>query len=69
VNNPVSILNQEMSKRFLASTDPSDKYKFFMKSTHLEQMILDYQVGIHSFSLTWAGYISQILVRTKIGAC
>ena len=44
VNNPVSILNQEMSKKFLASTDPSSKYNFFMKSTHLEQMILDYQV-------------------------
>ncbi|KAL5265398.1 hypothetical protein ACHWQZ_G006196 [Mnemiopsis leidyi] len=43
VNNPVSILNQEMSKKFLASTDPSSKYNFFMKSTHLEQMILDYQ--------------------------
>ncbi|XP_063676728.1 structural maintenance of chromosomes protein 6-like isoform X2 [Bolinopsis microptera] len=43
VNNPVSILNQEMSKKFLASTDPGSKYNFFMKSTHLEQMILDYQ--------------------------
>ncbi|XP_012677888.1 structural maintenance of chromosomes protein 6 [Clupea harengus] len=42
VDNPVSILNQEMSKQFLHSKSESDKYKFFMKATLLEQMRRDY---------------------------
>ncbi|KAM3858880.1 structural maintenance of chromosomes protein 6-like [Diretmus argenteus] len=45
VNNPVSILTQEMSKHFLHSKGEGDKYKFFMKATQLEQMKEDY---IHS---------------------
>ncbi|XP_041105631.1 structural maintenance of chromosomes protein 6 isoform X2 [Polyodon spathula] len=42
VDNPVSILNQEMSKQFLHSKSEADKYKFFMKATLLEQMKEDY---------------------------
>ncbi|XP_029900148.1 structural maintenance of chromosomes protein 6 [Myripristis murdjan] len=42
LDNPVSILNQEMSKQFLHSKSESDKYKFFMKATLLEQMKRDY---------------------------
>ncbi|RVE55821.1 hypothetical protein OJAV_G00229750 [Oryzias javanicus] len=38
VNNPVSVLTQEMSKHFLHSKGGGDKYKFFMKATQLEQM-------------------------------
>ncbi|KAG9336229.1 hypothetical protein JZ751_002576 [Albula glossodonta] len=42
VDNPVSILNQEMSKQFLQSKSEADKYRFFMKATLLEQMKRDY---------------------------
>ncbi|XP_041828358.1 structural maintenance of chromosomes protein 6 [Melanotaenia boesemani] len=42
LDNPVSILSQEMSKQFLHSKNESDKYKFFMKATLLEQMKRDY---------------------------
>ncbi|XP_027028107.2 structural maintenance of chromosomes protein 6 [Tachysurus fulvidraco] len=42
VDNPVSILNQEMSKQFIHSKSEADKYKFFMKATLLEQMKRDY---------------------------
>ncbi|XP_072313154.1 structural maintenance of chromosomes protein 6 [Eucyclogobius newberryi] len=42
LDNPVSILNQEMSKQFLHSKNETDKYKFFMKATLLEQMKSDY---------------------------
>ncbi|XP_067943065.1 structural maintenance of chromosomes protein 6-like [Watersipora subatra] len=38
VENPVAILNQETSKNFLLSKNPSDVYKFFIKATKLEQM-------------------------------
>ncbi|NXG57818.1 SMC6 protein, partial [Hemiprocne comata] len=42
VDNPVSVLTQEMSKNFLQSKNEGDKYKFFMKATQLEQMKEDY---------------------------
>ncbi|XP_034044240.1 LOW QUALITY PROTEIN: structural maintenance of chromosomes protein 6-like [Thalassophryne amazonica] len=42
VNNPVSVLTQEMSKHFLHSKGEGDKYKFFMKATQLEQMREDF---------------------------
>ncbi|XP_061756608.1 structural maintenance of chromosomes protein 6-like isoform X2 [Nerophis ophidion] len=42
VNNPVSVLTQEMSKYFLHSKGEGDKYKFFMKATQLEQMKKDF---------------------------
>ena len=42
VDNPVSILNQDTSRNFLHSNKPSDKFKLFMKGTHLEQIAQDY---------------------------
>ncbi|XP_041831050.1 structural maintenance of chromosomes protein 6-like isoform X2 [Melanotaenia boesemani] len=42
VNNPVSVLTQEMSKHFLHSKDEREKYMFFMKATQLEQMREDF---------------------------
>ncbi|KAJ7385875.1 Structural maintenance of chromosomes protein 6 [Desmophyllum pertusum] len=46
VDNPVSVLNQDTSRNFLNSSDPKDKYKFFLKATQLEQMSSDYQLII-----------------------
>eukprot|EP00795_Rhopilema_esculentum_P017575 gene17575-9207_t len=43
IDNPVSILNQDTSRCFLNSSDPKDKYKFFLKATQLEQMSNHYQ--------------------------
>ncbi|XP_012944778.1 structural maintenance of chromosomes protein 6 [Aplysia californica] len=42
VDNPVSILNQDTSRNFLNSKSATDKFKFFMKATQLEQMSSDY---------------------------
>eukprot|EP00105_Crassostrea_gigas_P004900 XP_011418269.1 PREDICTED: structural maintenance of chromosomes protein 6 isoform X1 [Crassostrea gigas] len=42
VDNPVAILNQDTSRNFLNSKSPHDRYKFFLKATQLEQMLLDY---------------------------
>eukprot|EP00794_Sanderia_malayensis_P000113 gene113-724_t len=44
IDNPVSLLNQDTSRCFLNSSDPSDKYKFFLKATQLEQMSMHYQM-------------------------
>lgn len=53
VDNPVSVLTQEMSKHFLQSKNESDKYKFFMKATQLDQMKEDYS------------YIMETKTRTR----
>ncbi|KFP71985.1 Structural maintenance of chromosomes protein 6, partial [Acanthisitta chloris] len=53
VDNPVSVLTQEMSKHFLQSKNEGDKYKFFMKATQLEQMKEDY----------------SCIMRTKANTC
>uniref|UniRef100_A0A3B5AVH8 Structural maintenance of chromosomes protein 6 n=1 Tax=Stegastes partitus TaxID=144197 RepID=A0A3B5AVH8_9TELE len=52
LDNPVSILSQEMSKQFLHSKSESDKYKFFMKATLLEQMKRDYVHIKHTKTVT-----------------
>ncbi|XP_047467829.1 structural maintenance of chromosomes protein 6 isoform X2 [Mugil cephalus] len=52
LDNPVSILSQEMSKQFLHSKNESDKYKFFMKATLLEQMKRDYIHIKHTKTVT-----------------
>ncbi|XP_018430887.1 PREDICTED: structural maintenance of chromosomes protein 6-like [Nanorana parkeri] len=52
IANPVSVLTQEMSKLFLQSKNESDKYKFFMKATLLEQMKEDYSYIMETKSRT-----------------
>ncbi|KAJ3607116.1 hypothetical protein NHX12_026630 [Muraenolepis orangiensis] len=42
VDNPMSILTQEMSKQFLHSKGEAEKYMFFMKATQLEQVKYDF---------------------------
>ncbi|KAI1285997.1 Structural maintenance of chromosomes protein 6 [Halotydeus destructor] len=42
IDNPVCILNQEVSRNFLNSKDPAEKYKFFMKATQLEAIQQQY---------------------------
>lgn len=42
VDNPVCVLTQEVSKNFLNSKNPKDKFKFFVKATQLEDVKLDY---------------------------
>lgn len=42
INNPICILNQEVSKTFLHSKRPEDKFDLFMKATNLESIANDY---------------------------
>lgn len=42
IDNPLTILTQETAKRFLANSHPTDLYEFFMRSTQLEQLSIDY---------------------------
>ena len=42
VDNPICVLNQEVSRNFLNTKNARDKYTFFMKATLLEDMKNDY---------------------------
>ncbi|CAG2105083.1 unnamed protein product, partial [Medioppia subpectinata] len=42
VDNPICVLNQEVSRNFLNTKNARDKYQFFMKATLLEDMKNDY---------------------------
>ena len=38
VDNPTTILNQDLARNFLCSSSANDKYNFFLKSTQLDQI-------------------------------
>lgn len=46
IENPVCILSQEVSRNFLNSKNPRDKYNFFMKATNLEQLRQSYALAL-----------------------
>uniref|UniRef100_A0A671LX43 Structural maintenance of chromosomes protein 6 n=1 Tax=Sinocyclocheilus anshuiensis TaxID=1608454 RepID=A0A671LX43_9TELE len=60
VDNPVSILTQEMSKHFLHSKGEGDKYKFFMKATQLDQMKEDYSYIMKTKSMTQNATLQEL---------
>ena len=44
LDNPMSVLTQDMARQFLNSSSPAEKHKFFVKGTQLEQLHQDYQL-------------------------
>ncbi|XP_068209868.1 structural maintenance of chromosomes protein 6 isoform X2 [Palaemon carinicauda] len=44
VENPLMVLNQDMSRSFLNSLDPGNLYKFFYQATQLQQMTDSYNI-------------------------
>ena len=44
LDNPISVLSQDMARSFLNSSSPHDKYKFFVKGVNLDQLHHDYQL-------------------------
>lgn len=61
VENPITILNQDMSRSFLQTTEPRDLYKFFLKATQLQQMKQDYSELERSLQ------ISDTIVKDRQG--
>ncbi|XP_046424795.1 structural maintenance of chromosomes protein 6 [Neodiprion fabricii] len=43
VDNPISILNQDVSRTFLVTAGPKEKYQLFMKATNLEKIGNNYK--------------------------
>ena len=44
LDNPISVLSQDMARSFLSSSSAQDKYNFFVKGVSLEQLHHDYQL-------------------------
>ena len=44
LDNPISVLSQDMARSFLNSSSPQEKYKFFIKGVNLDQLHHDYQL-------------------------
>ncbi|XP_014205364.1 structural maintenance of chromosomes protein 6 [Copidosoma floridanum] len=52
VDNPISVLNQDVSRTFLVSANSSDKYKLFMKATRLDVIGENYRKAAESSEVT-----------------
>lgn len=48
IDNPMTVLTQDMARQFLNNSTPYDKYKFFMKGTQLEHLDGDYLIVEHN---------------------
>ena len=44
IDNPMTVLTQDMARQFLNNSTPYEKYKFFIKGVQLEQLSQDYQL-------------------------
>ncbi|OAL27818.1 hypothetical protein AYO20_09671 [Fonsecaea nubica] len=44
IENPMAVLSQDQARQFIASSSPTEKYKFFMKGVQLEQLDQDYRL-------------------------
>ena len=52
----MSVLTQDMARQFLNHSNPSDKYKFFLKGTQLEQLGHDYDLITENLDKIEAGF-------------
>lgn len=65
IHNPICILNQEISKTFLHSKKPEDKFDLFLKATNLEQIEQDYKDAQLSHK-QWGECISSKTVAFRL---
>lgn len=43
IDNPISVLNQDVSRTFLVSSKPDEKYNLFMRATLLDSIEKNYK--------------------------
>ncbi|KAK1069635.1 Structural maintenance of chromosomes protein 6 [Friedmanniomyces endolithicus] len=44
IDNPINVLTQDLARQLLSGSSPSEKYKFFIRGTRLEDLDRDYNV-------------------------
>jgi hypothetical protein len=62
VENPITVLNQDTAKTFLAKSDPHMLYQFFHRSTQLRNCEEDYNAAAEDKNR------SQILLQEKLNS-
>ena len=62
VENPITVLNQDTAKTFLAKSDPELLYQFFHRSTQLRNCEEDYNTATEDRNR------AQILLEEKINS-
>ncbi|KAK3117191.1 Structural maintenance of chromosomes protein 6 [Teratosphaeriaceae sp. CCFEE 6253] len=59
IDNPINVLTQDLARQFLANSSPSDKYKFFIRGTRLEELDRDYNVMEENLDKIQAKLVSR----------
>ncbi|KAL9114162.1 MAG: hypothetical protein Q9227_001934 [Pyrenula ochraceoflavens] len=44
MDNPMNVLSQDLARQFISGSSSAEKYKFFVKGVHLEQLDQDYRI-------------------------
>jgi chromosome segregation ATPase len=44
MDNPMNVLSQDMARQFISGSNAAEKYRFFVKGVHLEQLDQDYRI-------------------------
>ncbi|CAL1712529.1 unnamed protein product [Somion occarium] len=52
VDNPMNILTQDSARQFLSASQPTDKYKFFLRGTQLSQLSEEYSTCLENITQT-----------------
>ncbi|KAF9505772.1 hypothetical protein BS47DRAFT_1306174 [Hydnum rufescens UP504] len=52
VDNPLNVLTQDMSRQFISTSSPAEKYQFFLKGTQLQQLSEEYNVILENINKT-----------------
>ncbi|KAF8305164.1 P-loop containing nucleoside triphosphate hydrolase protein [Clavulina sp. PMI_390] len=54
VDNPLNVLTQDLSRKFISSSSAQEKYEFFLKGTQLQQLSEEYQGILDNINRTTA---------------
>ena len=67
LDNPMSVLTQDMARQFLNNSSPQEKYKFFVKGTQLEILDQDYNLIEESINKIQAPFhdLEQVIENHK----
>ena len=67
LDNPMTVLSQDMARSFLSTSSPQEKYKFFVKGVNLEQLHKDYELLNEYILQCDDTYKEQEEVKRKLG--
>ena len=67
MDNPMTVLTQDMARQFLSQSSSHDKYRFFIKGVQLEQLAQDYQLIEESIDYMETTFIDKKVAVQDLG--